>query len=211
MKKYISKLHYITHDIAGRSHVEQVRMACEAGANWVQYRCFSKPEAELIDEAQMISEICDEWGATLIITDHYQLLGKADIQGVHIEDMRADFRAIRQEIGPDKTLGASANTFDDIRAIIMSGVVDYAGCGPFSVTTTKPNDYPLLGTDGYRSIVDEMKKAELSIPLLAVGGITLADVEPLLSTGIHGIAVASAINDAAHPAAALKEIYRKIY
>lgn len=211
MKKYISKLHYLTQDLPLRSHVQQAQTACEAGANWIQYRCFSKSGDDLIEEASQIASICDDWGATLIITDHYSLLDKADIQGVHIEDMQADFVSIRGQIGPDKTLGASANTMDDIIRIADSGVVDYIGCGPFAVTLTKPNDFPLLGTEGYRLISAQMKDRQISIPLLAVGGIRIEEVDDLIGTGIYGIALSAAVNLADNPSEALKEIYRKIY
>src|ERR1700761_1084164 len=112
MKKYISKFHYLTQDLPNRSHVEQARIACEAGANWVQYRCMSKGDDELIAEINEIAAICDDWGSTLILTNHYHLLDKVDAQGVHIEDFEADFNAIREIIGDDKTLGASATNIE---------------------------------------------------------------------------------------------------
>lgn len=210
MKKYISRFHYLTQDLPDRSHIQQAQTACEAGANWIQYRCFSKGDDELLEEVNQIAAICDDWGATLIITDHLHLLDKADIQGVHIEDMQADFKVIRQKIGQDKTLGASANTIGDIIRIAESNSVDYIGCGPFALTLTKPNDYPLLGTDGYKAITDSMVQKGIAIPLLAVGGITIDDVEDLLKTGIYGVAASSAINLAPDPAKAFKEIYRKV-
>src|SRR5690349_7290197 len=117
MKKYISKFHYLTQDLAERSHVQQVQTACESGANWVQYRCMSKPEDELIDEINEIAEICDDWGATLIITNHYDLIHRVDAQGVHIEDIDADLVTIRKIIGEDKTLGASATNPDELLKI----------------------------------------------------------------------------------------------
>lgn len=211
MQKYISRFHYLTQDLPQKSHLEQVTVACESGANWIQYRCFSKTEDQHLDEINRIAEICDDWGTTLIITDHVSLLAKADIQGVHIEDMSADFIAIRKEIGPDKTLGASANTFDDIKRIAASGVVDYIGCGPFAVTLTKPNDYPILGVEGYQAINAEMDRLRIAIPILAVGGVTAADVEALMATGVYGVAVSAAINKSDNPASAFKEIYRKLY
>lgn len=211
MKKYISRFHYLTQDLSGRTHIQQAQTACEAGANWIQYRCFSKDDYELLEEVSQIAAICDDWGATLIITDHFHLLHKADIQGVHIEDMQADFRTIRKEIGEDKTLGASANSIDDIIRIAESNSVDYIGCGPFALTLTKPNDYPLLGTKGYKTIANSMVQKGIAIPLLAVGGITISDVEDLLKTGIYGIAVSAAVNLAPEPATAFKEIYRKIF
>ncbi|WP_256010727.1 thiamine phosphate synthase [Desertivirga xinjiangensis] len=210
MKKYISKFHYLSQDLPGRSHIDQVQLACQSGANWIQYRCLTKNDEDLLNEMLIIASICDDWGATLIVTDHIHLIDKADVQGVHIEDMQADFNAIRASIGPDKTLGASANTFDDIQRIAKSGVVDYIGCGPYSITLTKPNDYPLLGIEGYKTMIGEMMRAGIDIPILAVGGIRLEDIEPLMLTGVFGIAVSSAINLAENPGKTLKEIYNQL-
>ena len=207
MKKYISKFHYLTQDLPNRSHLEQTEIACQAGANWIQYRCLTKPEDELINEINQIAAFCDDWGATLILTNHYQLLDRVDAQGVHIEDFDADLIAIRKYISDEKTLGASATNIERLLQVQNTGVIDYCGYGPFAHTDTKPNDYQLVGFQGYR----ELQKHAIEIPVIAVGGIQLNDVEPLLETGIYGIAVSGAINLSADPGQALKEFYRKIY
>ncbi|HVW14759.1 MAG TPA: thiamine phosphate synthase [Mucilaginibacter sp.] len=207
MKKYVSKFHYLTQDLPNRSHAEQAHIACGAGANWVQYRCLTKPDDELIGEINEIAAICDDWGATLIVTNHYKLLDRVDAQGVHIEDFDADLTAIRKHIGDDKTLGASATNIERVLRVQAAGVVDYCGYGPFAHTDTKPNNHPLLGFEGYRIL----QKEQVQIPVIAVGGIRITDVEPLLETGVYGIAVSGAINLAVDPAAVLKEFYRKIY
>lgn len=191
--KYIEKLQYITHDLPHLSHVAQVQMACEAGAKWIQYRCLSKTDEELLTEINLIAEICDDWGTTLVVTDHIHLNGKADIQGFHIEDMEADFTVLRKLVGDDITLGGSANTLENIIRLANEGA-DYAGFGPFAHTATKPNDLPLLGVEGYSVILKKLKALSVEIPILAVGGVKIADVESLMQTGIHGIAVSGAIN-----------------
>lgn len=211
MKKYISKFHYLTQDLPDRSHAEQTEIACKAGANWVQYRCFSKTDEALIEELYQVASICDDWGATLILTDHYHLLDRVDAQGVHIEDLNADYKFIRETISDEKTLGASATSIEDIQKIYKTGAVDYIGCGPFSLTQTKPNDYPLLGLEGYRSIIRQMNELGISIPLLAVGGILPEDTQALMSTGIAGIAVSAAVNLAPEPGQVFKDFYKKLY
>ena len=211
MKKYISKFHYLTQDLPNRSHVEQTRIACEAGANWIQYRCLSKTDEELIAEIHEVAAICDDWGVTLVLTDHFHLLDQVDAQGVHVEDMKADFKAIRNQIGEDKTLGGSANTFEDVCRMNQAGQVDYIGLGPFSITLTKPNNYPLLGIDGYKTILQKMDDITIEIPILAVGGVAIDDVELLLNTGVHGLAVSAAINHASDTAKALQIFYKMIY
>lgn len=211
MKKYISKFHYLTQDLPNRSHAEQTRIACEAGANWIQYRCLSKTDEELIAEIHEVAAICDDWGVTLVLTDHFHLLDQVDAQGVHVEDMKADFKAIRNQIGEDKTLGGSANTFEDVCRMNQAGQVDYIGLGPFSITLTKPNNYPLLGIDGYKTILQKMDDITIEIPILAVGGVAIDDVELLLNTGVHGLAVSAAINHASDTAKALQIFYKMIY
>ncbi|MGM9476353.1 thiamine phosphate synthase [Pedobacter sp. GSP4] len=191
--KYIEKFQYITHDIPHLSHVEQVQLACEAGAKWIQYRCLSKTDEALLADINTIAETCDDWGTTLIVTDHIHLNGKADIQGFHIEDMDADFTKLRELVGPDITLGGSANTIENLIRMAKEGA-DYIGLGPFALTETKPNNYDRLGITGYQNIIGALKKQAVNIPVLAVGGIKIYDVEALMQTGIYGVAVSGAIN-----------------
>jgi thiamine-phosphate pyrophosphorylase len=207
MKKYVSKFHYLTQDLPNRTHVEQAQTACEAGANWIQYRCMTKSDEEMMAEINQIASICDDWGATLILANHYHLLDKVDAQGVHIEDLDADFAAIREAITDEKTLGASATNVEVLLRIQNTGVVDYCGYGPFAHTDTKPNNKPLLGYDGYR----QLERQPIDIPVIAVGGVQLKDVDLLMQTGIYGIAVSSAVNLSLDPGGMVKEIYRKIY
>lgn len=195
MKKYIEKLHFITHDLDHLSHVAQTQLACESGAKWVQYRCLTKSEEALLLDIHQIAEICDDWGATLIVTDHIQLKGKADIQGFHVENLHADFRELRAQLGEEVTLGGSAHTLENLLRLYHEGA-DYAGFGPFKHTLTKPNPFTLLGVEGYASAVKAMKALASEFPILAVGGIQIADVPQLMETGIFGIAVSAAINQA---------------
>jgi thiamine-phosphate pyrophosphorylase len=206
MKKYISRFHYLTQDLPDRSHAEQTNMACQAGVNWIQYRCLTKTDDELIAEIHEVASICDDWGATLILTNHYHLLDRVDAQGVHIEDFDADLVAIRDVITDEKTLGASATNIERLLQLQHLGVVDYCGYGPFAHTDTKPNDYPLLGYNGYR----ELEKQAIQIPVIAVGGIQLTDVERLMQTGIAGIAVSGAVNQSVDPYGMLKAFYQAV-
>ncbi|SFH13923.1 thiamine phosphate synthase [Pedobacter insulae] len=209
MKKFIEKLHFITHDIPQHTHINQAQLACEAGAKWIQYRCLSKNDKDLLADIHIIAEICDDWGATLIVTDHIHLKGKADIQGFHIEDMDADFIALRKHIGEAFTLGGSSNTIENLIRLAKEGA-DYAGFGPFKVTTTKPNNAPLLGVKGYLEASQTLKSMALELPILAVGGVTLQDTDSLLSTGIYGIAVSSAINQADDLRLAYQDFYNAV-
>jgi thiamine-phosphate pyrophosphorylase len=209
MKKFIEKLHFITHDIEQLSHVQQAQVACEAGAKWVQYRCLTKSDDELLQDINTIAEICDDWGATLIVTDHVHLNGKADIQGFHIEDMDADFIKLRELLGEACTIGGSAHTIEGLIRLSQEGA-DYAGFGPFSHTVTKPNYFDHLGIEGYREAMVQLQQKHIDLPVLAVGGVTLNDVEKLMQTGIFGIAVSSAVNQAEDIRSAYLSFYDKI-
>lgn len=210
MKKFISKFHYLTQDLPNRSHVEQTQIACEAGANWIQYRCLSKSDEEMLEELHQIGAICDDWGTTLIITNHAHLVHLADIQGVHIEDIDADLTLIRALIGEDKTLGASANTYEQIVNHIHQGA-DYIGCGPFGHTDTKPNNSAHWGVKGYQEIAQKLKENNLEIPLIGIGGVQIQNITLLMETGIHGVAVSAAINKSEHPANAYKAMHQLIF
>jgi thiamine-phosphate pyrophosphorylase len=209
MKKYIEKLHFITHDLAHLSHVDQVRIMCEAGGKWVQYRCLTKSDEELLKDINIIAEFCDDWGATLIVTDHVHLQGKADIQGFHIEDMNANFLSLRDSLGEATTIGGSSNTVEGLLRLANEGV-DYAGFGPFAHTDTKPNNAPLLGVEGYADAMLKLKEMQVELPVLAVGGVKIADVDALMQTGIFGIAASAAINRADDVEAAYLEFYQKL-
>ncbi|TKC02883.1 thiamine phosphate synthase [Pedobacter frigoris] len=209
MKKFIEKLHFITHDIEQYTHIEQAQIACESGAKWIQYRCLTKSDDELLKDINAIAEICDDWGATLIVTDHIHLNGKADIQGFHIEDMDADFLKIRDELGEAITIGGSSNTLEGLIRLNKEGV-DYAGLGPFYETTTKLNGFPLLGIDGYQTTMLKLREHQIDLPVLAVGGVTIEDVDALMQTGIFGIAASAAINQSENMKDAYGSFYDKI-
>jgi thiamine-phosphate pyrophosphorylase len=209
MKKFIEKLQFITHDIPKLSHIEQTQIACSAGAKWIQYRCLTKNDDELLEDINAIAEICDDWGSTLIVTDHIHLNGKADIQGFHIEDFNADFVKLREQLGEAVTIGGSATTLQGLIRLAKEGA-DYAGFGPFYTTTTKPNNAPLLGIEGYQKAMAELQRMRIDLPVLAVGGVTISDIEPLMNTGIFGIAASSAINQAEDMSAAYLSFYDKI-
>lgn len=202
--KYIEKLQYVTNDVPHLTHIEQAQLACEAGAKWIQYRCLSKTDDELLADINAIAEICDDWGTTLIVTNHIHLNGRADIQGFHMEDEDSDFVALRKEVGNDITLGGSAHNVEAIRKLATQGA-DYLFFGPFSASANSLDNLSSIGIDGY---LPAMKKlSDLNIPVLAAGGIKLYDVDTLMQTGIYGIAVSRAIYHADDFIDAYQDLY----
>jgi thiamine-phosphate pyrophosphorylase len=84
--------------------------------------------------------------------------------------------------------------------------VDYIGLGPFRFTKTKQNLSPVLGIEGYKNIVNQCKKSNIHLPVVAIGGITSEDIFPLLQTGINGIALSSAILQAENPIEEMRKV-----
>ena len=85
---------------------------------------------------------------------------------------------------------------------------DYIGCGPFRFTTTKQKLSPILGADGYRRIVSQMKLHHITIPIVAIGGILSSDIPDVMATGVSGIAVSGAILNADSPVEEMQRFIR---
>ena len=98
---------------------------------------------------------------------------------------------------------------DDVRAHYEAGA-DYIGCGPFRFTTTKEKLSPILGLEGYRSIVQQMKAEGIHLPIVAIGGITLEDIPAIMQTGVTGIAMSGTILRAANPVEETKKIVNQL-
>lgn len=200
---YISRLHFITDNplLADR--------AIQGGADWVQLR-LKKANAEIWSAfAQQAKNICSVQGATLIINDHVEMAKTVAAAGVHLgsEDMPPD--QARKLLGPGFIIGGTANTIGDIRRLAALNV-DYIGLGPFRFTPTKSKLSPLLALDGYRQVLQQCRAEGIRTPVLAIGGITVEDIDDLMQTGIHGIAVSAAIAMAADITATTRVFVQKL-
>lgn len=191
-------LQFITHANERYDHVEGARMALQGGCRWIQLRMKNATEIEFLEAAKAIRKLCDEYEATFILDDHVEWVGLTGADGVHLgkNDMPVD--EARKMLGRSRIIGGTANTYADIERLWRQGV-DYIGCGPFRFTTTKQNLSPILGLEGYSSIMEQMAAHNIHLPLVAIGGILLTDVAVILQTGVTGIAVSGAILNAENP------------
>jgi thiamine-phosphate pyrophosphorylase len=206
----VSKLHYITQDnIFGYTHVQLAEEVCMGGAEWVQLRVKKKGYNEWKKIALETQEVCKKYNAKLIINDNVRIAVEIKADGVHLgkEDMLPD--AAREMLGDEFIIGATANTFIDIEELAKSKV-DYIGLGPFRFTDTKERLSPILGLDGYMKIIQACRENKIYIPLIAIGGVKLDDLKDLFSTGIHGIAVSSAINSMEDKEKEIKKFIKSI-
>lgn len=191
-------LQYISHFTPQISYAEGIRMALEGGCRWIQLRMKDAPAEEIIACAEEVIPLCRRHGAKFLLDDHVELVRQLDADGVHLgkNDMPVD--EARKILGPDIIIGGTANTIEDIIRLHKQGA-DYIGCGPFRFTTTKKNLSPILGLDGYKSIVLKMKELGIDLPIVAIGGITVEDIPAVMETGVSGIALSGAILGAPDP------------
>lgn len=191
-------LQYISHFTPQISYAEGIRMALEGGCRWIQLRMKDAPAEEIIACAEEVIPLCRHHGAKFLLDDHVELVRQLGADGVHLgkNDMPVD--EARKILGPDIIIGGTANTIEDIIRLHKQGA-DYIGCGPFRFTTTKKNLSPILGLDGYKSIVLKMKELGIDLPIVAIGGITVEDIPAVMGTGVSGIALSGAILGAPDP------------
>lgn len=191
-------LQYISHFTQQISYAEGIRMVLEGGCRWIQLRMKDAPAEEIIACAEEVLPLCRRHGAKFLLDDHVELVRQLGADGVHLgkNDMPVD--EARKNLGPDIIIGGTANTIEDIIRLHKQGA-DYIGCGPFRFTTTKKNLSPILGLDGYKSIVLKMKELGIDLPIVAIGGITVEDIPAVMGTGVSGIALSGAILGAPDP------------
>ena len=206
MKKTISKLQYITQETENLSHVQAAKQACEAGCDWVQLRLKGKNEAEVQAIAQEVKAICVSHKVTFIMNDYVAVAKAVKADGVHLGKNDMLPAEARKILGEDVIIGGTANTFADVQRLAEAGV-DYMGAGPFRFTTTKKNLDPLFGTEGYMAMMESCKKHRIDIPIVAIGGIVVNDMEAIMQTGVHGVAISGLITHHANPAQIVDELY----
>jgi thiamine-phosphate pyrophosphorylase len=203
----IARLHYITQDLPDLSHAQLAEFACKGGADWVQLRVKNKSYSEWLKIAEGTKLVCRKYGAKLIINDNVQIAKELEADGVHLGKDDMNPKEARKILGTKFIIGGSSNTMDDVKQL-MDNEVDYIGVGPFRFTSTRENLNPILGSEGIREIAKQFGN---KIPLIAIGGIKVEDVETLMQTGIHGIAVSSAINLAEDKSDSTKKFSHRLH
>ena len=200
---------YISHFTPTIGYVEGIRMALEGGCKWIQLRMKDASAEEFLVNAEEALHLCRQYGAKFILDDHVELVERAGADGVHLgkNDMPVD--EARKILGNGKIIGGTANTIEDIVRLHKQGA-DYIGCGPFRFTTTKKKLSPVLGLEGYKSIVQNMRDKGIDLPIVAIGGITVADIPAIMATGVTGIALSGAILGAADPVAMTENILKTL-
>lgn len=185
-------LQFITHKTGGYDELSGAEAVLRGGCRWVQLRMKDASDEEFLSAGRKLAELCRSFGARLILDDRVRLVEELGADGVHVgkNDMPVD--KVRRLLGPGRIVGATANSFADIEAAAARGA-DYIGLGPFRFTSTKQKLSPILGLEGYRSVMSACRDAGIVLPVVAIGGITAEDIPGIMASGVHGVAVSGGL------------------
>lgn len=188
------KLQYISQGNTLNEQLYHIESVLDSGGKWIQIRFKNGTEKEQYLLAESVKKSCEKHNATLIINDDVTLAQKIVADGVHLglDDMAIS--KARQILGKEKIIGGTANTLQDVFQRYHEKC-DYIGLGPFRFTDTKQQLSPILGHNGYFTIMQLLNELGYKIPVYAIGGITFNDIDTLLQTGIHGIAVSGMVTN----------------
>jgi thiamine-phosphate pyrophosphorylase len=183
----IKGLYAVTPDLADTAVlVSKVQTALSSGARLVQYRNKTVDGSTRREQAQALLDLCRHNGATLIINDDVALARSLDADGVHVGREDAAVRDARAQLGRGKIVGASC--YDNIEKARLAAAdgADYIAFGSFFASTVKPG--------AVRPPLSLLTAARmLGLPVVAIGGITLANAQQLVDAGADAIAVISAL------------------
>lgn len=204
------KMQFISHFTEQYTYLDSIRLALDGGCQWVQLRMKDATDDEIMLMAEKVKHLCERYDATFIIDDHVSLIRQCGADGVHLGKKDIPIAEARSILGNDYIIGGTANTFDDVRQHYEASA-DYIGCGPFRFTTTKQKLSPVLGLEGYRSIVKQMSDGGINIPIVAIGGITADDIPAIMQTGVTGIALSGTMLRADDPIEEMKRLIKITY
>jgi thiamine-phosphate pyrophosphorylase len=187
--------------VAGdRSILEVVRAAIRGGASVVQLREKSATTREMIELGRALHGVTEPAGVPLIVNDRLDVALAIDAEGVHVgmDDMPVPLA--RRLLGPRRLLGYSPNTVEAALQGQREGA-DYLGVGDVFGTPSKPDAGEPIGLGGLVAVV-----RAVSIPVVAIGGITVENAPAVARAGAAGVAVISAVVGAEDPEAAARRL-----
>ncbi len=174
------------HWLNGRSLYEVVKESLDGGVTFLQLREKHLDEDHFLEEAKKLQGLCSEYNVPFIINDNVEIALAINADGVHIGQSDMEMKEAREKLGPDKIIGVSAHTKEEALLAQAQGA-DYLGVGAVFPTSSK-DDAESVSYETLKEICDVV-----SIPVVAIGGITKDNLHQLSGSGISGISVISAI------------------
>ena len=174
------------HWLDGRRLIDVVRESLDGGVTMVQLREKTLEEGKFLEEAKELQTLCRERGVPFLVNDNVEIAREMNADGVHVGQSDMEAQDVRAILGPDKILGVSAQTVEQAVLAEKHGA-DYLGVGAVFPTGSK-DDADDVSYETLKAIC-----GAVSIPVVAIGGITQENVAKLAGSGICGVAVISAI------------------
>ena len=183
-----------------QDNLYEIAFECiKGGAPMIQYRCKNLKDSNRVEEGIKLSNLCKENDSLFIVNDRVDIAIAVNADGVHLgqTDMPIDFA--RKLLGNDKLIGSSAHSIEEVSEAEIKGF-DYLGIGPIYSSDTKPDLVP-IGIN----LLEEASKTT-SIPIFAIGGINISNINRIASEGITRVALSASIMNSENPFQATKEI-----
>ena len=183
----------------GRRPVEVCRLALAGGATAIQWRDKTRDKGDQLADLEALLALCRAAGAPLIVNDHVDLALAVGADGVHVGQHDLPLPLVRRLLPVDAIAGCSTNNPDEARAAEAAGA-SYIAVGRIFPTTSKTNTRP-----AELSVIERVRAA-ISVPLVAIGGITAANVAQVIAAGADAAAVIAAVGEAPDVEAAARAI-----
>jgi thiamine-phosphate pyrophosphorylase len=187
---------------AGRPLVDVIRAALDGGVRAVQLREKDIEGGELYHLATQLRKITESYQARLLINERLDVALAIDADGVHLGQTSFPVATARRLLGPDKLIGVSTHSPAEITAATGA---DFLVFGPVYFTPSKAAYSEPQGLDRLREAV-----AHSSVPIFAIGGITIERIPQVLATGAYGVAMISALSGASDPTQAARELLHQL-
>lgn len=178
---------------------EIARGAIAGGADAIQLRSKDVPDAQFLAMATELRELCDETGKIFIVNDRADIAAIVNADGLHLGQQDLPIAEARRLLRPGAIIGRSSHAIEQTKAAVNEGA-DYVSVGPMFPTATK--DRPAVGPQ----LLKEAIAAEISLPIVAIGGINRDNAASLVAQGAKCLAVSSAVCAADDPKAAAAAI-----
>jgi thiamine-phosphate pyrophosphorylase len=193
----------ITESVCRRPWLETAKLAIGGGADCLQLREKELDGGELLARARQLVEICRLHGVLCIINDRVDVAVMSGADGVHVGQSDLPATEVRRMVGRGMIVGVSTHNLEQAKAAAADGA-DYIGVGPVFRSSTKPRDF-LPGLEYARAAAENIR-----IPVVAIAGITLENVDEVCAAGIKRIAVASAVTDCDDVGGAARRLKEKL-
>jgi len=188
----------------GRYLLNLIEKSVNSGVTLVQLRAKELQTREFLQLALQTAKLLKEKSIPLIINDRIDIALACGAEGVHLGQEDIPLPYARKILGKKKRIGISVNTVNEAEEAEKGGA-DYLGVGPVYYTPSKRDLKAILGPSGLKVIREKVK-----IPILAIGGINAENAREVMSCGVDGIAVISALMEAEDIAEATRELIQEI-